>query len=128
MPNITITLTETELKAMEYIAVSPHDWADNAVTNRARTAIDEIVQMYTQKALDEGVQIPMTKDAIIADAYARGWVKTAAQHNEEAQQEAHQNKSSINKTYKQSYRNQSVGLFYYGKSKFKTRVNRLRSS
>lgn len=89
MPNITITLTETELKAMEYIAVSPHDWADNAVTIRARTAIDEIVQMYTQKALDEGVQIPMTKDAIIADAYARGWVKTAAQHNEEAQQEAH---------------------------------------
>jgi hypothetical protein len=34
--------------------------------------------------LNEGVQIPPTRDAIIADAYARGWIKTAAERNEEA--------------------------------------------
>lgn len=83
MANITIELTETEFKAMEYVAFSPQDWADNAVANRARIAIDEIVQLYTQRALDEGVQIPMTKDEIVVDAYARGWIKTAAQRNDE---------------------------------------------
>jgi len=83
MANITIELTETELKSMEYVALSPHEWAENAILNRARIAIDEIVQLYTQRALDEGVQIPMTKDEIVADAYARGWIKTAAQRNDE---------------------------------------------
>ena len=43
MPNITIEVTDTELKCMEYAALSPQDWADNAVTNRARIAGDEIV-------------------------------------------------------------------------------------
>jgi hypothetical protein len=88
MSNITITLTDTQFKGLEYAALSPQDWAENAVTERARIAIDEIVNLYTERALNEGVQIPMTKDAIVDDAYARGWVKTTAQRNEEAQIDA----------------------------------------
>jgi hypothetical protein len=84
MPDITITLTDTENKGMEYVAASVQDWADNALTNRARIAVDEIVKIYTDRALDEGVQIPATRDLIVADAFTRGWVKTAAQRNEEA--------------------------------------------
>ena len=83
MTTITIEITDTEYSAMEYAALSPEDWSDNAVKNRARIAIDEIVQIYTSKALDEGVQIPTTRDEIVADAFARGWVKTAAQVNAE---------------------------------------------
>lgn len=83
MKTITIEVTDTEYSAMEYAALSPNDWADNAVKNRARIAIDEIVQIYTSKALDEGVQIPTTRDEIVADAFARGWVKSAAQINVE---------------------------------------------
>ena len=79
MPTLTIEITATELKALEYCAMSPQDWADNAVTNRARIANDEIVQMYTTRALDEGVAIPATKELIAADAFTRGWAKTAAQ-------------------------------------------------
>ena len=37
MPNITISLTETENKAMEYAVASVQDWADNAVTNTSIT-------------------------------------------------------------------------------------------
>mgnify|MGYP003145581934 CR=1 FL=1 len=77
MPDITISLTDTENKALEYAAVSVQDWADNALTNRARIAIDEIVGIYTARALDEGVQIPTTRDEIVNDAFARGWVQTA---------------------------------------------------
>ena len=79
MATLTIELTDTELKAMEYVALDPVDWADNVVTNRARIAIDEIVQLYTTRALDEGVQVPATRELIIADAFTRGWVQTVVQ-------------------------------------------------
>ena len=85
MPNITITLTDTQLKGLEYVALSPQDWAENAVTERARIANDEIVQMYTNRALDEGVAIPATRELIVADAFTREWAKTAAQVQAEAE-------------------------------------------
>ena len=81
----TITLTDTEDKALSYASLSQQDWIDNAVHNRCRIAIDEIVDIYTKRALDEGVQIPATRELIVADAFTRGWVKTAQQRNEEAQ-------------------------------------------
>lgn len=79
MPSITITLTDTQMKGLEYVALSPQEWAENAVTERARIANDEIVQMYTNRALDEGVQIPATRELIVADAFTRGWAQTVAQ-------------------------------------------------
>ena len=85
MPNITITLTDTQYKGLQYAAADPQDWADNAVTNRARIANDEIIQMYTNRALDEGVAIPATRELVVADAFTRGWAKTAAQVNAEAE-------------------------------------------
>ena len=82
---IQIELTDTQFKGLEYAALSPSDWAENAVTERARIANDEIVSIYTNRALDEGVQIPATRELIVADAFTRGWVKTAEQRNAEAQ-------------------------------------------
>ena len=81
----TITLTDTEDKALSYASLSQQDWIDNAVHNRCRIAIDEIVDIYTKRALDEGVQIPATRELIVADAFTKGWVKTAKQLNEEEQ-------------------------------------------
>jgi len=85
MPNITITLTDTQYKGLQYAAADPQDWADNALTNRARIANDEIISMYTNRALDEGVAIPATRELIVADAFTRGWAKTAEQRNAEAE-------------------------------------------
>ena len=85
MPDITITLTDTQYKGLEYCALSPQEWADNALTNRARIANDEIISMYTTRALDEGVAIPATRELIVADAFTRGWAKTAAEQSAEAQ-------------------------------------------
>ena len=81
MPDITVTLTDTELKGLEYCALDPQEWADNALTNRARIANDEIIQMYTNRALDEGVAIPATRELIVADAFTKGWAQTAAEVN-----------------------------------------------
>jgi ribosomal protein S11 len=81
----TITLTEAENKAMEYIAADVDDWITNAATNRARIAIDEICDLYVKHKLDNNEAITATNkpDMVIA-AYEEGLVKTAAQRNEEA--------------------------------------------
>jgi hypothetical protein len=40
--------------------------------------------MYTTRALDAGMQIPATRELIVADAFTRGWAKTAAEQSAEA--------------------------------------------
>ena len=87
MPTITIELTETQYKGLEYAAVSPQDWAENAVTERCRIANDEIVALTVKHCLDNGIQVPTTREAVVAYAFDNSLVKTAAQRNEEAQAE-----------------------------------------
>ena len=84
MTTYTVTYTETENNAMAYAAADVNDWIQNAAHERARIAIDEIVALAVQKFLEAGQSIPGSKDEIVAAAFANGWVKTAAQRNEEA--------------------------------------------
>lgn len=78
MPSITVQLTDTQLKGLEYAAVSPQDWADNALTNRARIANDEIADIVVKHCLDNGIQVPATREDIVAYGFDNGIVKTAA--------------------------------------------------
>lgn len=81
----TITLTEAENKAMEYIAADVDDWITNAATNRARIAIDEICDLYVKTKLENNEAITATnKSDMVLAAYSEGLIKTAAQRNEEA--------------------------------------------
>ena len=82
---IQIKLTDTQFKGLEYAALSPQDWAENAVTERARIANDEIVQLTVQHCLDNGIQVPATREAIVAYAFDNDVVKTAAVRNAEAE-------------------------------------------
>jgi len=75
MPVISIELTETESKALSVAALSPQEWSENAVKNRARIAIEEIVQVCVVKCLEEQVQIPSSREEIVDLAIAKGWVK-----------------------------------------------------
>lgn len=81
MPDITITITDTENKAMEYAAVSIQDWADNAVTNRARIAGDEIIELLVAHCNANDVQMAVGRDAQIAQAFELEVVQTAAERN-----------------------------------------------
>jgi len=85
VPNITITLTDTQYKGLEYVAVSPEEWADNVVTDRARIANDEIVNLTVKHCLDNGLQVPATREEIVAYAFANDVVKTAAERQAEAE-------------------------------------------
>tara|TARA_R100000808_G_C2104933_1_gene120854 strand:+ start:650 stop:922 length:273 start_codon:yes stop_codon:yes gene_type:complete len=85
MAKYTISTTSHQDQALSYIMPNQENWVNEVVNNRSAGAVKEIVKIYTERALDEGVQIPTTKEEIVADAFTRGWVKTAKQRNEEAE-------------------------------------------
>ena len=84
MPDITVSLTATELKCLEYAAASPQDWADNALTNRARIAKDEIIAALVAHCNANDVAIATGADAQVTQAFDLGVVQTAAAANEES--------------------------------------------
>jgi len=87
MPNIIIELTDTQYKGLEYAAVSPENWSENAVINRCRIANDEIVDITVKYCLDNGIQVPSNREDIVEYAFANSVVKTAAERQAEAEQE-----------------------------------------
>ena len=70
----TIEYTDAENTAMNYIASSANEWIQNAVHERARIAIDEIVKMAIEKFLASGQQIPASKELIVQAAFDNGWL------------------------------------------------------
>lgn len=85
MTTYTIELTAAEDAALSYVAFSQNDWIQNAVHERCRIAIEEIVQITVQKCLQTGIQIPGSKEDMVALAFDQGWVKSAAIRQQEAQ-------------------------------------------
>ena len=81
MPNITVALTDTQNKCMEYAAVDVQDWADNALHNRARIAQDEIIAALVAHCNANGVAIATGVDAQITQAFDLEVVQTAAARN-----------------------------------------------
>ena len=82
-----VTLTAAEDAALSAVALSQQDWIDNAVHERARLAIEEIVALVVQKCLESGVSIPGSKDEMVTLAFSQGWVKSAAQRQAEFEAE-----------------------------------------
>ena len=83
MPDITVSLTATEQKCMEYAAASVQDWADNALKNRARIAKDEIIALLVAHCNANSITIATGEDAQITQAFELEVVKTAAARNAE---------------------------------------------
>ena len=83
MPDITISVTETEQKCLEYAAASPQDWVDNAATNRARIAKDEIISLLVAHCNANDIAIATGEDAQVTQAFELEDVKTAAARNAE---------------------------------------------
>lgn len=64
----TVTLTDAEDKALGYVAYSQQDWIDNAVHERCRIAIEEIVNAEVQRKLAAGETISGSKEDIVLAA------------------------------------------------------------
>ena len=87
MTTYTITLSDAEDKALGVAAYSQNDWIQNAVHERCRIAIEEIVAAEVQRKLAAGESITGSKDDIVmaanmesaADRQARMEAEQAAQ-------------------------------------------------
>jgi hypothetical protein len=77
----TITLSDAEDKALAYVAYSQQEWIDNAVHDRCRIAIDEIVNAEVQRLLAAGEPITGSKDDIVLAAN----IKSAAERQAESE-------------------------------------------
>jgi|TARA_A100001015_G_scaffold158634_1_gene176124 Flp pilus assembly protein TadG len=73
----TITITETEKKALETIAINIDDWITNATQNRARLAIQEILDLNMAYCNENGITIATGEDAQVTQAYTLGVVSKA---------------------------------------------------
>ena len=80
---ITITLSDAEFKALEYVAISAQEWADNAIRNRCRIAIEEIVASEVERITESGGSISGSKEDIVNAAQ----IKSAAQRQAEIEAE-----------------------------------------
>jgi len=77
----TITLSDAEDKALGVVAFSQDDWIQNAVHERCRIAMEEIVAAEVQRLLGEGKSITGSKDDIVIAAP----IQSAAERQAEAE-------------------------------------------
>jgi beta-lactamase class D len=79
MTTYTITLSAAETKALGVIAISQQEWIDNAVHERCRIAIEEIVAAEVQRKLAANETISGSKEEIVLAAS----IKSAAERQTE---------------------------------------------
>lgn len=84
MATYTITLSDAEDKALGVVALSQQDWINNAVHERCRIAIDEIVNAEVQRLLAAGQPIVGSKDDIVMAADVESAVERNARMEAEA--------------------------------------------
>lgn len=87
MTTYTITLSAAEDKALGVVALSQQDWINNAVHERCRIAIDEIVNAEVQRKLAIGESISGSKEDIVLTANIESAAQRQARIEAEVPQE-----------------------------------------
>jgi len=77
MAEIKITVTDTQVKCLDYIAYSAQDWCENAIHNRARVAQEDIITKLIKHCNENSIAIAVGVDAQITQAYDLKVVDTA---------------------------------------------------
>ena len=78
MPNITVTITDTEEKCLNTVMVGIGTWSENAIKNRARKAKDNIINDLVKHCNENSIALAVGVDAQITQAYAVGVAHTAS--------------------------------------------------
>ncbi len=68
----TITLTDTQTKALEWIAADPKEWIANAAEARAQIAIADILPLLTAHCNANNIQLAVGEAAQVTQAYDLG--------------------------------------------------------
>ena len=77
MAEIKVTVSDTQVKCLEYAAYSVQDWCDNAIHNRARIAQEEIIAALVAHCNANSIALEVGPDAQVAQAYKLKVVDTA---------------------------------------------------
>ncbi len=77
MAEIKVTVTDVQMKCLEYCAYSVQDWCDNAIHNRARVAQEEIIAKLIAHCNEKGIAIATGADAQVTQAYDLKLIDTA---------------------------------------------------
>ena len=77
MADITVKLTDTQTKCLEYASYSVQDWCDNAIHNRARVAQEEIIAKLVAHCNEKSIALAVGTDAQVTQAYTLKVVDTA---------------------------------------------------
>jgi phosphosulfolactate phosphohydrolase-like enzyme len=84
MKQFIVNLTDAEYKALLTVAVDAQDWIDNAIHNRCRIAIEDIVAAEVQRKLAAGESITGSKDDIVMAADVESAAERQARMEAEA--------------------------------------------
>jgi hypothetical protein len=82
MTDYTISLTDTQIKALAYVGADPQEWTENAVTNRARKATNEIIALLIKHCNANNIAMAVGVDAQVTQAFDLEVVQTAEQRND----------------------------------------------
>tara|TARA_R100001079_G_C4432622_1_gene144861 strand:- start:522 stop:794 length:273 start_codon:yes stop_codon:yes gene_type:complete len=77
MAEIKVTVSDTQMKCLEYAAYSVQDWSNNALHNRARVAQEEIIAKLVAHCNEKGIALATGADAQVTQAYTLKVVDTA---------------------------------------------------
>ena len=82
MTTISIELSDVEMKTFEFVADDPQFWVENLARSRIKMGADEITQTVVKHCLDNGLEIPASRDEIIMFGFEQNIVKTVEEHNQ----------------------------------------------
>tara|TARA_R100000231_G_C5208070_1_gene129627 strand:- start:45 stop:308 length:264 start_codon:yes stop_codon:yes gene_type:complete len=77
MADITVSITSTQQKCLEYCVYSVQDWSENLIHNRARVAQEEIIAKLVAHCNSKNIALATGVEAQITQAYSLGVVDTA---------------------------------------------------
>ena len=77
MAEIKVTVSDTQVKCLEYAVYSVQDWCDNAIHNRANIAQDDIIAKLVEHCNANSIALAVGTDKQVAQAFELKIVDTA---------------------------------------------------
>lgn len=70
----SVELSQAQDKALSFAVNDQLDWIENAVYERCRGAVDQIISIALEKSIETETPLPTSKDEIVLLAFEKGWV------------------------------------------------------
>ena len=77
MAEIKVTVSDIQVKCLEYAAYSVQDWCDNAIHERARVAQEEIIAKLVEHCNANSIALAVGTEKQVAQAFELKVVDTA---------------------------------------------------